>query len=230
MMENVPGLASDKRMDRILVRLRQLGYTVPEQRDEVVRVLNASSYGVPQRRRRMILMTTMDGVVPFAPAQDSLATAGAALDAVALGVGQAGCSDDPAHDHGEARSEKVKAFIRDIPHNGGSRSDLPDDRQLGCHGRVSGFYDVYGRIDPAKPSVTITSGCINPSKGRFLHPTEDRTITVREAAALQSFPLDYVLSMSRGKGPAALMVGNAFPPLLIEPHAVRLREHLTTSD
>jgi DNA (cytosine-5)-methyltransferase 1 len=73
---------------------------------------------------------------------------------------------------------------------------------------------------------TITSGCVNPSKGRFLHPVEHRAITLREAALLQSFPSNYVFSLDRGKFAAAAMIGNALPPEFVRRHALALRRHL----
>jgi DNA (cytosine-5)-methyltransferase 1 len=76
-------------------------------------------------------------------------------------------------------------------------------------------------------SPTITGGCINPSKGRFLHPTEDRAISLREAAMLQSFPPEYTFSLRRGKYAAAEMIGNALPPLFYRLQAEVIRDHLT---
>jgi DNA (cytosine-5)-methyltransferase 1 len=75
-------------------------------------------------------------------------------------------------------------------------------------------------------SPTITSGFVNPSKGRFLHPEQNRCVTPREAALLQTFPSDYTFPMKRGKYPVATMIGNAFPPELARRHAVAIRETL----
>jgi len=69
---------------------------------------------------------------------------------------------------------------------------------------------------------TITTGCFNPSKGRFLHPEENRAITLREAALLQTFPTTYRFSARKGKGNVALMIGNALPPPFIAAHARRI--------
>jgi len=66
---------------------------------------------------------------------------------------------------------------------------------------------------------TITSGCVNPSKGRFLHPTANRAITLREAALLQSFPRTYFFDASAGKHPTAALIGNALPPEFVRRHA-----------
>ncbi len=78
----------------------------------------------------------------------------------------------------------------------------------------------------SQPSPTITSGCSNPSKGRFIHPEEDRAITLREAALLQTFPKNYRFDLTRGKEHVAAQVGNAFPPKLILPLARRLAKAL----
>jgi DNA (cytosine-5)-methyltransferase 1 len=79
------------------------------------------------------------------------------------------------------------------------------------------------------PSPTITGGCINPSKGRFLHPTQNRAITLREAALLQGFPRRYKFDTSNGRYPAAQMIGNAFPPAFAQRHATALLEMVVSS-
>ena len=75
-------------------------------------------------------------------------------------------------------------------------------------------------------SPTITSGCTNPSKGRFLHPIENRAITLREAALLQSFPRRYKFSLRRGKYAVAKMIGNALPPLFSRVQAEAIKYQL----
>jgi DNA (cytosine-5)-methyltransferase 1 len=114
-------------------------------------------------------------------------------------------------------------MIARIPKDGGSRSALADTEQLACHQRLNGFKDIYGRMKWDAVAPTITGGCINPSKGRFLHPEEDRAITLREALLLQGFPRDFQLSLLRGKLRAAELVGNALPPPLVARHAAMLR-------
>ena len=102
--------------------------------------------------------------------------------------------------------ELIEAFRR-TPANGGSRKD--SGRLLECHKNHDGHSDVYGRIDPQQPAPTMTTACINPSKGRFVHPVEHHGITVRQAARIQTFPDEFVISgglMAAGK-----QVGNAVP-------------------
>lgn len=210
MLENVPGLAKDARCERVCQELRTLGYKQPS-----VAVLDAADYGVPQRRRRMILLAGRNAPIAFARPARRRKTVREALRQ--LKTSQA--RKDPLHQLGEARSAKVVDLIRLIPKNGGSRSDLGQGRQLECHRNCDGFKDVYGRMAWDEVSPTITGGCCNPSKGRFLHPTKNRCITLREAALLQTFPPTYFFSTQRGKFAAAQLIGNALPPEFIRRHA-----------
>lgn len=216
MMENVPGLADDARMTRVRTDLEALGYISD------VAILNAADYGVPQRRRRMILLAAFGGAIPFAPASKDRPTVEQAFRIFA----ERDFSTDTLHHIGERRAPEVMKLIRDIPKDGGSRSDLGPSRQLKCHTECDGFKDVYGRMAWKQVAPTITGGCCNPSKGRFLHPEEDRTITLREAAILQTFPPDYFFSLDRGKFAVAQMIGNALPPEFIRRQALKVIENL----
>lgn len=212
MIENVPGLAADQRILRFGQRLRRLGY------DHAIDVFNAVNFGVPQRRRRMILTAIRDGEPQFAtPIRRKRTVKGAIAR-----LPSPGKSGDPAHDYIVNRKPHVLDLIKRIPKDGGSRMDLGGNSQLACHRRCDGFKDIYGRMSWSEPAPTITGGCINPSKGRFLHPEQDRAITVREAAMLQGFPKTYVIDMSKGRYPAAQMIGNAFPPKVAEHHARKI--------
>jgi DNA (cytosine-5)-methyltransferase 1 len=153
-------------------------------------------------------------------ALQSIATARAAKGREAISnLSVPGQSGDAIHDLPEKRNKRVRTLIRAIPHDGGSRTDLSKRRQLACHKKCDGFKDVYGRMAWDEVAPTITSGCFNPSKGRFLHPVEDRAITMREAALLQGFPRKYKFDPDVGKIAVALMIGNALPPPFISAHA-----------
>lgn len=215
MMENVPALAADGRMVKFLIAIGKLGYY---NGPDAVQVLDVSNYGVPQRRKRMVLLTSIKGPVTYAPPAEERAT-------VRQFIGELpkpGDTGDAMHDVTERRSEGVIAKIKAIPHDGGSRSDLPDSMQLPCHQRCDGFKDIYGRMAWNDVAPTITGGCTNPSKGRFLHPDQDRAITPREAALLQTFPSDYKFTTPISKEKISLMIGNALPPLFIKAHAVQI--------
>jgi DNA (cytosine-5)-methyltransferase 1 len=215
-LENVPGLAKDRRFVEFRKWMERLGYLGDN------RVLNAADYGVPQRRRRLIYLASLGKSISFAPSSPSRKTVRDAIGSLP----RPGVSGDPVHDIPERRTEKVLELIKRIPKNGGSRSDLPDDEQLECHRKCNGFHDVYGRMAWDDQAPTITSGCFNPSKGRFLHPTQNRAITMREAALLQGFPRRYNFPIPQNKSAVALMIGNALPPPFVAAHARNIRARL----
>lgn len=222
MMENVPALARDHRMALFLKELSELGYYAES---DTIQVANAADFGVPQRRRRMILLSGSFGAIDFPQISLVRQTVRQAIG----GLPEPGKSGDKLHDFPERRSQNTIRLIQQIPLDGGSRTDLPDDQQLQCHRGFDGFKDIYGRMCLEDVAPTITSGCTNPSKGRFLHPTEHRAITLREAALLQSFPADYRFSLERGKNAAAAMIGNALPPEFVRRHAIAIRATLAGS-
>lgn len=216
MMENVPGLAEDSRMRLMLRTLEKLGYACE------CRILDASDYGVPQRRKRMILIGSRFGPIDFAGQVQTHRTVKQAIG----WLPRPGRSGDPLHDLTGKHGPKVLALIKRIRRNGGSRTELPRRHQLECHKLTTGFKDVYGRMAWDRVAPTITTGCINPSKGRFLHPAQNRAITLREAALLQTFPRRYRFSLESGRFPAANLIGNALPPEFVRRHAREISNHL----
>ncbi len=216
MMENVPGLMNGNRITKFVKELETQGYFVN------YRTLDVADYEVPQRRKRFILLASRKGPVTFSLPSSKRKTVRDVLE----GYEAASVSKDPAHNHGEIRSKKILEVISLIPKDGGSRAALPRRLLSPCHRNTNGFKDVFGRMKWDDVAPTITSGCVNPSKGRFLHPSLNRTITVREAALLQGFPRNYFFSMRRGKYAAALMVGNALPPRFIRHHARQLKKFI----
>lgn len=220
MMENVPALAKNYRMKHFKEELSLLGYNT----NNTPVVLNTAKYGVPQRRRRMILLCSRIGHIEMPTGKfENVATVQNAIGALP----RPGRTGDPLHDFREKRTPRILAMIKRIPKNGGSRTDLPAEFRLPCHIRnPNGFKDVYGRMAWGDVAPTITGGCISPSKGRFLHPTQNRSITLREAALLQTFPINYSFSLARGRQGVALMIGNALPPTFIKKHALAVRRSL----
>lgn len=217
MMENVPELARDERFTEFRQTMERLGYIGG------YRILDAADFGVPQRRERLIYLAGLGTAIPFGRANKKKKSV---RDAIG-NLPPPGESGDPVHDVFEHRTPAVMDKIHRIPHDGGSRTDLPVADQLPCHRRCSGFKDIYGRMAWNEQSPTITSGNFNPSKGRFLHPEADRAITPREAALLQGLPRRYKFRGTKSKSAIALMIGNALPPPFIRKHAYQTKKALT---
>lgn len=220
MMENVPGLASDDRFKRLEANLRKMGYSL------LSLILDVADYGVPQRRRRLLLLGGMGWRPELGRRVRQRPTVRAAIGELP----ESGESGDPLHDLPEHRSRRIIDLIRQIPADGGSRASLGSDVQLACHQEFDGFRDVYGRIAWDGLAPTITGGCVNPSKGRFLHPEQHRAISLREAALLQGFPPKYKVSLRRGKYQAAELIGNALPPPFARRHARALSRCIRTRE
>jgi DNA (cytosine-5)-methyltransferase 1 len=219
MMENVPGLKDYYLFKKIIRELETLGYA-PK-----VQVLNVKDYGVPQNRRRLVMIGSLLGEIQIPKVRTRKVTV---RDAIAklLPPDQA-C--DPLQRITAKHSAKVSARIQLTPKDGGSLSDLPSEYALECHKRDNiGFHDVYGRLRWDDYSSTITGGCLNPSKGRFLHPDQDRVLTPREAALLQSFPDNYKFPTNITKAALALLIGNALPPKFSFYQSKHIAEHIAS--
>ena len=223
--ENVPGLVRSKHgkefYRKLCDGLRELNYALIEH------IVNAADYGVPQHRRRIIVVAGRDHESPPFPeathanprsrkvekgVQKPWLTVRATIaDFPEVSAGQDGSLEGIYPNHiAPNMGDKVLGFISKVPKNGGSRTEIPRELWLSCHIKHAGHKDVYGRISWEEPSNTITSGCTNVSKGRFVHPTQNRGLTSREAAALQSFPDNFVFC---GRDIPA-QIGNAVPPQL----------------
>jgi DNA (cytosine-5)-methyltransferase 1 len=217
MMENVPGLIlSESFKESVDFMKNELKYYLDYD------IINVKNYGVPQNRKRLVMLGSCLGPINIDREKKRSFTVKEAIGNLPLPEE----SSDPLHKMYPKHTERIQAMIRDIPHNGGSRIDLGPDRQLKCHTVENrGFHDVYGRLR-WDYSSTITGGCLNPSKGRFLHPEQDRCITAREAALLQSFPKNYKFPTNCSKDSIALMIGNALPPRFSYYMAKTIKRHL----
>jgi len=220
MMENVPGLQSDTRFIRLLNILRDAGYKIDWG------ILDLGDYGLPQRRRRVVVIGWRGdprpdlSQIPRGPARtvrDAIGRMPRIPQAVRV-----------LHEYRPRYSPDVESRIRSIPRDGGNRSHLPQEMTLACHVRSDGYRDTYGRISWDSVAPTITGGYINPSKGRFLHPSKNRSLTVLEGARLQGFPIWYRFDPADGRYPIADMVGDALPPLFAQRAATYIRKHLET--
>ena len=221
-VENVGGLLAPRHsiyLNRFYELAEQNGYML---RPPVI--LDAKNYGVPQTRKRVFIlgyrkdMILSDGFqwppvqTNFSPNSEAVLKEGKCSWANAQIVFDIpNWPDDINNRHMNHTSEMINVF-QSTPINGGSRSE--SNRILPCHMTHNGHKDVYGRICVDKPGPTMTTGCVNPSKGRFLHPFETHGITVRQAARFQTFPDSFIFY--GGIMSAAKQVGNAVPVKLAE--------------
>lgn len=217
MMENVPALLEYDLFKHVVEELKAIGYFVD------VEVVNVKNYGVPQSRRRLVMVGSLLAPIKVAKGTFEKVT----VRDMISDLESITTTSDPIHKITAKHTEAVMDRIRLTPKNGGSSKDLPQRFQLTCHKKESvGFNDVYGRLRWDDYSTTITGGCLNPSKGRFLHPEEDRVITPREAALLQSFPKDYKFPTDIPKQALALLIGNALPPKFSYIQSQNIEQHL----
>lgn len=217
LMENVPGILwprHEKFLKTFYKQGRKAGYKI---RKAVI--LDARDFGVPQRRRRVFILGVRKDIVfkgtwPPKPTHCDQST-NAKQSKLKPWVAAAQVFEGPlsvtdSNSTHMNHSQEIVEVFRRTPINGGSRNQ--SGRVLPCHEEHTGHKDVYGRIDPSVPGPTMTTACINPSKGRFVHPTENHGITVRHAARFQTFPEDFVFH--GGLTAAGQQIGNAVPVLL----------------
>jgi len=233
LMENVPGILWPRHLDFLdafYQRGRAACYTLFRPQ-----IIDARDYGVPQRRRRVFVLGIRNDVkfngqwppTPTHTEKPDLFQSGELLPWVPASsvFSAASANDDENLLHMKHTPELIKVFAS-TPINGGSRRD--SGRTLPCHIGHNGHKDVYGRINPGLPGPTMTTACINPSKGRFVHPTENHGITVRHAARFQTFPDSYCFK--GGLTSAGKQIGNAVPVLLgkvlLESIAAGLRSYI----
>jgi DNA (cytosine-5)-methyltransferase 1 len=220
MMENVPGLADrGKRLfNKLLKTLDELGYNYTWD------VLQVADYGVPQNRRRLVLLAGK-GVTLTMPAPTHSRTGANGLPKwktlrqTIHGMGAPTILDE-THKAGGPQQFNWHVVRRLTPANiarlrntkaGVTRSELPTHLRPDCHKSIDkGYGNVYGRMSWKQLPVTMTGGCTTLSKGRFGHPSALRTISVREAARIQTFPDDYIFDCEYMEYVCG-MIGNALP-------------------
>lgn len=220
MMENVVGLSGRGQAlyEALKDRLNQLGYTLTED------LLEVADFGVPQRRKRLVLLggrgfeiqipnpthsqKRREDRSPWRTVRDAI---GDMQHPVTLADARrdGGLESSDWHvvrNMSELNIRRIRAVKA-----GETWSSIPEELRPPCHrGDYRGFTNVYGRMEWDQPSPTITGGCTTFSKGRFGHPEKDRTISVREAALLQTFPEDYKF-VTPYMEKVCNIIGNALP-------------------
>lgn len=213
LLENVPGLGRDTRLSSLLDDLRGLGYC------SAIYKVDARDFGVPQRRRRLIVFSSRlhqalpDDVRQLLP-DDFDTSPRTAADALHW-LERVRMPNDPLDWFRQSRPS-VRARIAAVPING-TRFDLPPEHQLDCHrkltdgGKTRGSQATssYGRVRLEEAAPTMTTRCTTPSCGAFVHPTMNRGLTLREAATFQTFPASY--GFAGGYDAIERQIGNAVP-------------------
>jgi len=225
-MENVPELSRHQVFLDFLGVLDEVGYHVSHS------IVDCVAYGVPQTRHRLVLFASLLGDIeiirPTHPPCRRRTVRYHIGHLEPIVAGQTSLKD-PVHRASSLSPLNLKR-IQATPHGGGWR-DWPDDLLLSCHKAATGksYPSVYGRISWDEPGPTITTQCNGLGNGRFGHPEQDRALSVREAALLQTFPKYYRLLPPRSGlvvKTTARHIGNAVPVRLGRIIARSIRRHL----
>lgn len=215
-VENVPGVKRRKEesgLDNFIIWLENNNYKVHAEIHEV------SEYGVPQYRKRFTLIANRvnnETIEPLKHSGEKLTLKDVIGEKNGFPKIPQGHKDTSEFMHTVAGLKQLNLDRLAItPHNGGTRMAYVFDEKLAvpCHfAKTDGFKDIYGRMWWDRPAPTITTKFFSISNGRFAHPEEDRAISLREGAVLQSFPKTYKFK-GTSLANIARMIGNAVPPI-----------------
>lgn len=225
-MENVPELAQHRRFAQFVNALTNLGYEVWYD------VVFCPDYGVPQSRRRLVLLASKLGEISLIKRTHlkrqwrTVRSVIGRLEPIEAG---ARSRKDRIHQARALNPTNLKRIRNTGP--GGSWKDWPEDLKLACHKKSSGetYRSIYGRMNWDETAPTLTTHCTGIGNGRYGHPEQDRAISLREAALLQSFPRRYKFVPSREKvcnKALSRQIGNAVPVRLGRVIARSIKRHL----
>jgi len=233
-MENVPQLLRSSQYEQFYDEMTRSGFKVTAD------VLNAADYGVPQTRRRAIVIGSRLGQ-PDLPEKSHGPQSRSKRPPVDVRTALAGLPLQPTGKDWHRGRDGIRpdSIVRykAVPPSGGNRFQMQEKLERSGLGhlvpncwrnKVSGTTDVFGRMWWDKPAPTIRTEFFKPEKGRYLHPVAHRPITVREAARLQSFPDDFLFAETQAMNSVARQIGNAVPPVLAAAIARAVAEHLRT--
>lgn len=224
-MENVPDVVKHKVYVDFVEDLKAAGYSI------WANEVSCAEYGLPQHRRRHVLLASKFGEITLLPPthKKKLKTVRKAIGSLRrLNAGESDAKD-PLHKAPNLSVVNMRRIKASVP--GGNWLDWPETLRAKCHQKDSGssYLSVYGRMDWSRPSPTITTLCYGFGNGRFGHPEQDRAISLREAAILQSFPKGYKFTAPGTTVKFNLvgrMIGNAVPVRLGEIIGKSLLQHV----
>ena len=225
-MENVPQLSHEPVFNDFISKLQELQYHC------CWKIVNCADYGVPQSRRRLVLLASRLGNIELIPPlfdEEHYLTVRDAIGNLPYLEDGAVDPDDPLHRASRLSQTNRRRIRQSVP--GGSWKDWDDDLKLPCHKKASGkgYRAVYGRMEWDKPSPTITTQYYGYGNGRFGHPEQNRALSMREGALLQSFPPEYQFldpehfETNRSIG---VHIGNAVPVELGRAIGLSIMDHL----
>ena len=225
-MENVPELENEQVFKDFVRTLESLKYNV------TYKVINAADYGVPQRRKRLLLLASRRKKIKFIePTHNQPVTVRQVIGNLPpIAAGEKNYSDN-LHVTATLSDINIQRIQHSIP--GGTWRDWPESLVLDCHKKDSGqtYSAVYGRMRWDDVAPTITTQFIGYGTGRFGHPEQDRALTLREGAMLQTFPRGYSF-VPQGETVVlkniARHIGNAVPPRLGEVIGLSIKSHCET--
>ena len=225
-MENVPRLSKHGVFRDFLSILTRSEYHYSYS------TVRCADYGVPQTRVRLVLLASRKGVIRLVPPTHGDGRSATVRDAIQhLGEIEAGgvSASDPLHRSSGLSNRNLQRIRSSKP--GGTWRDWDEALKAACHGKDSGrtYSSVYGRMQWDQPAPTVTTQFNGYGNGRFGHPEQDRAISLREGALLQTFPADYSF-VEDGEAvhvaPVARLIGNAVPVRLGEAIGISIMTHL----
>lgn len=220
-MENVPDVTKHQVYHDFVAKLETLGYQVYAQKVACV------NYGIPQDRKRHVLLASRIGKVSLLPATHQIPVTVKEVigHLTPIKAGQH-CPKDALHYSASLSDLNMKRI--QASKQGGTWRDWPPELLAECHKKDSGksYGSVYGRMSWDKPAPTMTTLCTGYGNGRFGHPEQDRAISLREAAIFQTFPEDYQFAEHINKTAISRMIGNAVPVRLGEVVGISLTNAL----
>jgi DNA (cytosine-5)-methyltransferase 1 len=210
-MENVPNLANQKIFKDFVDFLKEKKYHI------FYTNVYCPDYGIPQKRRRLVLLASKFGEIELIPkthSEESYVTLRDAIGKLPPVKSGEVCKSDPLHRTTRLTEINLKRIRASKPN--GTWLDWDSDLQLACHKKDTGksYQSVYGRMAWDEPSPTITTQFFNYGTGRFGHPKQDRALTIREAAILQTFPASYKFYKNESDiiiTRLGVQIGNAVP-------------------
>ena len=225
-MENVPELEKETVFSDFVSTLKGLNYYVDW------KIVYCPEYGVPQSRKRLVLLASRLGEIQLVPPlydSEHYPTVRQAIGNLPVLKNGEKDANDSLHRSCRLSSTNLKRIQQSTP--GGTWRDWDEELQLKCHKKASGktYPSVYGRMCWDEPSPTITTQFYGYGNGRFGHPEQDRALSLREGAILQSFPPDYVFiddDHPSNRREIGIHIGNAVPVELGRAIGISIQQHL----